>query len=111
MSLSGSTFTDCPPGLLSRLEAAGEGSLELDESLGEFAGIPRDRYVPNLGDLEHRHYTTSLDAKLPWENIVEVRYRDGKWSAAHKTPEGLIHFGDAKTEVLARRIAALRARA
>lgn len=56
------------------------------------------------------HYTTSLDAALPGENIVTVnrQFRDGRevWQAVQAGQ----HVAYAPTEPLARRIAALKAR-
>lgn len=58
------------------------------------------------------HYTTSIDAKLPWENIVRTWMLGGYWNAEHMEGEGNVSFfqGRASTEPLARRIAALEAR-
>ncbi len=57
-------------------------------------------------------FTTSLDAKLPWENIVDVTVHDGIWKAHHVDPKtGRSETGIGHTEPLARRCAALKARA
>lgn len=103
--------------LIERIESAAEGCEELDvaiaaelssgnETVYEFAqkwwtgGIP--------------HYTTSVDAALTWERVVEVRYdyQIGQWVATHDAGGGskgrFVGFGH--TEPLARRAAALRAR-
>lgn len=65
------------------------------------------------------HYTTSLDAKLPWENICSVAVHDvvegeplGEiWEAWHIDPETRRRtMGAGQTEALARRAAALKSR-
>jgi len=58
------------------------------------------------------HYTTSLDAKLPWENIVEVtKLSQHLWFARHLHYNGRHFPGSAPTEACARRAAALAAKA
>jgi hypothetical protein len=55
-------------------------------------------------------YTTSLDATLPDENVVEVRRADGgRWEALHRDVEHPSRrgLGVAATEPLARRLAVL----
>ena len=102
-------------GLIAKLEDAEVGSRELDQLLG--------RYIDGLNEgsillPNTLPYTTSLDAKLPWENIIRVRSptsssRHGpyKWEAFHATDTfGQGFYGEGHTEVLARRIAALNAR-
>jgi hypothetical protein len=88
--------------LTARLEAAPEGSRELDLKI---------RHAVEPYNFSNPHYTTSLDAKLPWENIVAVNYEhvSGNWMAAH-LGEKTVTWGIGRTEPLARRIAALRAR-
>lgn len=63
-------------------------------------------------------FSTSLDAKLPGENIARVHKCDhGGWIAEHEVgmtnlqgwPVGSLLVGDGKTEPLARRAAALKA--
>ena len=54
------------------------------------------------------HYTTSLDAKVPGENIVEMNRDEDKWYAWHESKLGKLFMGAAYTEILARRIAGLR---
>ncbi len=120
-------------GLVRELEGVEEGSREMDgkihEALGkcphwetEYFAVQDDTgfqcksckesYVHTLGR-DVPHYSASLDAKLPWENIVYVR-QCGKslWYAVHEEykPTHRKIEGRAKTEPLARRIAALRAK-
>ncbi len=127
--------------LLSRLENAPEGSRELREldcdifnadPRYEIADRDRRTYVNDKGPfgrnvhndvrLEVPHYTTSLDAKLPGENITKVEAPhdvsfpenekcNTMWRATCVVNEsehpGI--FGYGHTEALARRHAALRA--
>jgi hypothetical protein len=63
-------------------------------------------------DYDAPEYTGSLDAALPDENIVMItRVSDGAWDAIHEQPDGRQFKGRGRTEALARRIAALKARA
>ncbi len=116
--------------LIARLERATESGLELFEisrgldgelalELGWKRGVGKGwaRWTDPNGNT-NRHvpfYTTSLDAKLPWENIIESRRLTvhrilvpDTWWAQHETQNGSILQGYGHTEVLARRIAALR---
>lgn len=133
--------------LIARLEAAEEGSRELDYAVAEVA-LADMEITYGRGDCritvaeafahqrKHKiyspeyvgrcispdglpHYTTSLDAKLPWENIEEVALHDvveGEplgtvWEAWHRDANtGKRTMGSGRTEVLARRVAALKAR-
>ncbi len=96
--------------LVRRLEAATEGSRELDSAIGKIVNLPTmtsreyERWTPP-------HYTTSIDAKLPWENIIEVR-QGKRWKAVQSEFWcAKQHFvGMAQTEPLARRSAALKAK-
>lgn len=111
------------PALLARVEAAPEGSRELDAELF-FAAHPEywvtaletmpaidvyPRSVSMLAGLPH--YTTSLDTALPGENIVRVEYFSHRkqWAAVHSVKPGHGVWAIAHTEPLARRAAALRA--
>ena len=111
--------------LIKKLEAAPEGSWELDLDvaifLGEFRIESNDTSDNALWDLRGERevfcgsevqwkydcskYTTSLDAKLPWENITQVSFHNGMWEAWQETNLGVGH-----TEPLARRIAALKSK-
>lgn len=110
--------------LVARLESAESGSRELDAEIyasvhegwepgGIFAGNCRE--IGNPGQfVVCPHYTTSLDAALPGENIVEVRQHlvgpdQGKWTAAHIDGHNDLWWMTAHTEALARRAACLRA--
>ena len=55
-------------------------------------------------------YTQSLDAGIEGENIAFVMRseRREQWAAVHKTPGGTEHVAWARTEILARRLAALK---
>ena len=119
MSMSGSTFTDCLPGLLSRLEAAGEGSRELDWLVEcHLRGVDPERSLRH-GAVDD--YTTSLDAALtlvPDGSPVEMQIRPGQKSMAdigvwydEETPYySVAKMVWAATPALALCIAALRAR-
>jgi hypothetical protein len=67
----------------------------------EARSIPE--YVP--------HYTGSLDASVQGEHIVCVQYDESssKWIAVNRNERGVLHVGVGNTEVLARRIAGLKA--
>lgn len=105
--------------LITKLEQATVGSRELD---GEVAGSTgRLVFNSSAGPVWHGgeketepvpHYTTSLDAKLPGENIVSSYHDIGGWTAWHVSPEANAKqvMGRGHTEVLARRIASLKAR-
>lgn len=56
------------------------------------------------------HYTTSLDAGIPGENIILALYQPQRraWTAVHRCEHGDI-VGTGASEVLARRVAALKA--
>ena len=103
--------------LIPRLEAATEGNRLLNEAIAKEEGTFRSKRSKD--EIHGLHFgpeystpsTTSLDAKLPGENIVEVTLHDGVWAAIHVNPEtGLQRTGIGSTEPLARRIAALKAR-
>lgn len=84
--------------VLNQIETSNEGSVELDAVVASVVGIRLSRY------------TTSLDEKLPWENIIGMEF-DGSWYIAiHGDPGGRTYEGCARTEALARRAAALRAK-
>jgi hypothetical protein len=106
--------------LIARLEAAPEGSRELSDTVAVAAGW---NHQPNVTHNFHWRspegysrpdrpaYTTSLDAKLPDEEIVEVkRMADGTWIAVAMGTDDE-YESEAYTEPLARRAAALKARA
>lgn len=106
--------------LIAELEAAPVGSRELDAKIWN-AIYPHAAVKVLLVD--HPLFSTSLDAKLPWENIEEVGLFDivpgeplGEvWEAWHRYPPtddstvGDRIMGAGHTEALARRVAALKA--
>ena len=115
--------------LIERLESAETGSRELDARIYERLGYRVRRRGQSMRH-GHRYwrswvwlnsdnprrweamsdYTTSIDASLPDENIVQTRLTlSGKWEAVHAR-NGVTCTGTATTEALARRIAALKAR-
>jgi hypothetical protein len=66
--------------------------------------------ISSLLDEQVPPYTTSLDAKVPGENIVGVLYsrKRGRWAAIHRAPDGREEGPVwAATEALARRAAGL----
>lgn len=105
--------------LIAELEAATAGSRELDEKIAPYAGWKRDPRRSDWIDPDNPshavssvpHYSTSLDAKLPRENIQYVSYNPatGNWGATHVNGKTRV-WGLGHTEALARRIAALKAR-
>ena len=70
--------------------------------------VPRDQMLRRSA-FDVPYYTTSLDAKLPWENIVKMHKRGFDRVAWHEDPDGRWFVGQAKTEVMARRLAAMAA--
>ena len=137
--------------LIARLEAASEGTRELDAEIWMLQGFfrelsekwqiptsPKPTFVETWrtpggrelspffedgGIWDDRadvppHYTTSLDAKLPGENIVEMTWHEviegeplgevcEAWHEDRDT--GKRTLGQGNTEPLARRVAALKA--
>jgi hypothetical protein len=57
------------------------------------------------------HYTSSVDAAIPGENIVSVQLEEtsGRWIAVNRGEDGRLYIGSGNTEPLARRGAGLRA--
>lgn len=74
-----------------------------------------DKMVARVLEIRPGRYTRSLDARLPIENIIEMRQgqdSDGKpmFFAVHcREPDGVgVHFGSVgRTEAIARRVAVL----
>lgn len=108
--------------LIRRLEAATGPDRSLDAQIAIDIGyrVPnQDKLEPWMIDahlLEHvPRYTGSIDAALPGEDIVTMYKIPNGFRAEHceVNPDGTFkcYSADAKTEPLARRIAALRARA
>ena len=123
--------------LITRMEQAPEGSRELDalchqSATGCLGHILRNETTSEASfwiskaspstDMDDAdwcinervlpHYTTSLDAKLPWENIVYVmKLGESRWETRHQNESGLSYEdGIAATEPLARRLAAMKGR-
>jgi hypothetical protein len=90
--------------LIARLEAATEGGAVNDVyiELAIHGRATRDPPVP--------HYTTSLDAALPDEKIIKTEIDAQGWHATALAVDGRSVYGFGRTEALARRIAALKAR-
>jgi hypothetical protein len=109
-------MTDTLRALIAEMESAPEGSRELDAgthmAVTDHSGLKAlcDQLGAVPTDLEQfsvPHYTTSLDAALPGEEIVRVERTAAlkRWRAETNTGR----IGWASTEPLARRAAALRA--
>lgn len=113
--------------LIKRLAETSEGSRELDAEIAKSLGWRLDQYglqgvakwlAPGENTTQLLpHFTTSIDAKLPWEEKLwwSIHSPNGfppydKWEAICCTPDGPEFKGEAKTEALARRIACLKAR-
>jgi hypothetical protein len=112
--------------LIARLEAATEGSRELDIAVGRAAGeevdLERDQHGRPLFRLARDawgilpHYTTSLDAALTLVPEGHLHWYVGRWPIGyraeicrhHQTPPHIPMIG--ATPALALCIAALRAR-
>jgi hypothetical protein len=121
-------MVDAVKDLIARLEAAAEGSRELDADIFEVAGgelykrarvlaaepcgAPDDTVAKAARGYAPR-YTTSIDAALPGEDIVFMRkVEDGQgrvWYEAQQSGS-FGYTGKHKSEAIARRIAALKAR-
>ncbi len=103
--------------LITRLEAAESGSDALDREIVTTVGIEwsadEEGRWGGYNILPRRcHFTRSLDAALPGENITKVsKYaHDKKFLAVHINEAGEWSISVAHTEALARRIACLKAR-
>ncbi len=113
--------------LLAEIEAAPEGNRDLDVwvHFTVFPEVAQRSELPVHDDVESGCYwerigvghslrttpcyTTSLDAKLPGENIVEVKRIGLKWMAIHEGLESGDWFRvEAHTMCLAMRAAAIR---
>ncbi len=113
--------------VVSELEQASEGSQELDCMISyalELAGGEFDQVMMELLVKEGFSwnviseiwggkvppYTQSLDCGIEGENIAFAMKSDKRqqWAAVHKGPEGREYLAWAKSEVLARRLAALK---
>lgn len=108
--------------LISKLEQVEEGGRELDLQIERMivGSVPLHWRVGSGGvilsgfdDVSESvpRYTTSIDAKLPGENIHGTQRLPGGWRAYHCDEDGNSAYAFAKTEPLARRLAALKAMA
>ncbi len=102
--------------LIAKLEAAPEGSRELDDAIMLAVGAEAIPHIETDDDehfevYESCHYTTSIDAKLPDERIrFSMLLAGGRHEAEAIDAAGNYHLAVAATEPLARRSAALKAR-
>jgi len=112
--------------LLSTLANAPRGDIELDVMIAYYLGNIEFSYrraakllvdkgfawelIANLWEGDPPRHTRSLDAALPGEHITAVACAasNGRWVAIHTCDEGLEHVARASSEVLARRLAALK---
>lgn len=112
--------------VIALLEGAAAGSRKHDiiiehllgQALGDYPRVAHllldetfsENIVSEVLDGEVRRYTRSLDAGLPEENILFTMYsaKREKWVAMHRTAKGQDILGWWRTEILARRIAALK---
>ena len=104
--------------LIARLEAAETGSRELDAKIAQsiFPKLQQRAASWYIGDIrvDIEPFTTSLDAKLPDENIITVIKTDDEFYVEHAEVDVIgritkCHTAEAHTELLARRAAAMKA--
>lgn len=113
--------------VVSDLETAIEGSQELDCMISYALELARGEFDQVMMELLVKEgfswnviseiwggkvppYTQSLDCGIAGENIAFAMRSDKRrqWAAVHKGPDGEEHLAWAKTEILARRLAALK---
>ena len=113
--------------VMQALETASKGSPELDCMISyalERANGSSDQVtmkllvmegyswdvISALWDVKMPPYSQSLDGQIEGENITLTMWSEkrGKWVAVHKSQDGEDHVAWAKSEVLARRLAALK---
>ena len=113
--------------VMSSLETAPEGSQELDCMIsyalelarGEFDQVMMEllvnegfswNIISEIWEGKVAPYTQSLDSSIEGENIAFVMRSDkrAQWAAVHKASDGSEHVAWARTEILARRLAALK---
>ena len=113
--------------VVSELESASEGSQELDCMISYALELARGEFDQVMMELLVKEgfswnviseiwggkvppYTQSLDCGIEGENIAFAMRSDKRqqWAAVHKAPDGQEHLAWARTEVLARRLAALK---
>lgn len=113
--------------VVSELEHASEGSQELDCMISYALELARGEFDQVMMELLVKEgfswnviseiwggkvppYTQSLDCGIEGENIAFAMKSDKRqqWAAVHKGPDGREYLAWAKTEILARRLAALK---
>lgn len=113
--------------VVSALQSAPVGSQELDCMIsyalelarGEFDQVMMEllvnegyswNVISEIWEGKVAPYTQSLDASIEGENIAFVMKseRREQWAAVHRSPDGTEHVAWARTEILARRLAALK---
>ena len=113
--------------VVSALETASSGSQELDCMIsyalelarGEFDQVMMEllvnegyswKVISEIWEGKVARYTQSLDAGIDGENIAFAMKseRREQWAAVHKAPDGTEFVAWARTEILARRLAALK---
>ncbi len=113
--------------VMSSLETAPAGSQELDCMIsytlelarGEFDQVMMEllvnegfswNVISEIWEGKVAPYTQSLDSAIEGENIAFVMRSDkrAQWAAVHKAADGSEHVAWARTEILARRLAALK---
>ena len=113
--------------VVSSLETAPHGSQELDCMIsyalelarGEFDQVMMEllvnegfswNVISEIWEGKVAPYTQSLDSGIEGENIAFVMKseRREQWAAVHKSSDGEEHVAWARTEILARRLAALK---
>lgn len=113
--------------VVSALGTASTGSQELDCMIsyalelarGEFDQVMMEllvnegyswNIISEIWEGKVARYTQSLDAAVEGENIAFVMKseRREQWAAVHKAPDGSEYVAWARTEILARRLAALK---
>lgn len=121
-SRDGDTIDD----LIGALEDAPEGGTDLDRRIAFQLGLPIGEsdqmiklllfegygwdVISELVQSENPCFSTSLDARIPGENIVLAMHsrKRGQWVAIHRSAGGVDFLAWAASEPLARRAAALR---
>jgi len=113
--------------VVSALETSPHGSQELDCMIsyalelarGEFDQVMMEllvnegfswNVISEIWEGKVAPYTQSLDCSVEGENIAFVMKseRREQWAAVHKSPDGEEHVAWARTEILVRRLAALK---
>lgn len=113
--------------VVSALQTAPGGSQELDCMIsyalelarGEFDQVMMEllvnegyswNIISEIWEGKVARYTQSLDASVEGENIAFAMKseRREQWAAVHRSPDGTEHVAWARTEILARRLAALK---